>query len=164
MIDEWVAAIKIAATTLELDKENFIKLVELSLEGSVKIGWDNTPEDTKASIFVGDSKGAIADRLGRLIKIQFIGDGYFEGSRVEKAREYAQALFSLELRSICTVDEYIYWFHKYFFQSGIATEVAAAMFFAKICSPWREMLIQSYKVPEGQLDSVAEECLSLRTN
>ncbi|KAL0325278.1 UNVERIFIED_CONTAM: hypothetical protein Sradi_5097100 [Sesamum radiatum] len=27
LIDEWVAAIKIAATTLELDKENFIKLV-----------------------------------------------------------------------------------------------------------------------------------------
>ncbi|KAL2246216.1 UNVERIFIED_CONTAM: hypothetical protein Sindi_2889800 [Sesamum indicum] len=137
--------IKIAATTLELDKENFIKLVELSLEGSVKIGWDNTPEDTKASILAGDSKGAIADRLGRLIKIHFIGDGYFEGSRAEKAREYAQALFSLELRSICSVDEYINCFRKYFFQSGVATEVAAPMFFAKICSPWREMLIQSYK-------------------
>ncbi|KAL2252704.1 UNVERIFIED_CONTAM: hypothetical protein Sindi_0065100 [Sesamum indicum] len=65
LIDELVAAIKIAATTLELDKENFIKLVELSLEGSVKIGWDNISEDTKASILAGDSKGAIADRLGR---------------------------------------------------------------------------------------------------
>ncbi|KAL0283727.1 UNVERIFIED_CONTAM: hypothetical protein Sradi_7219700 [Sesamum radiatum] len=64
LIDEWVVAIKIAATTLELDKENFIKLVELSLEGSVKIGWDNTPADTKASILAGDSKSAIADRLG----------------------------------------------------------------------------------------------------
>ncbi|KAL2228408.1 UNVERIFIED_CONTAM: hypothetical protein Sindi_1820500 [Sesamum indicum] len=145
LIDEWVAAINIAATTLELDKEHFIKLVELSLEGSVKIGWDNTPKDTKASILAGDSKEAIADQLGRLIKIHFIGDGYFEGSRAEKAREYAQALFSLELRSICAVDEYIYWVRKYFFQSGVATEVAAPMFFAKICSPWREMLIQSYK-------------------
>ena len=28
------------------------------------------------------------------------------------------------------------------------------MFFTKICSPWRKMLIQSYKVLEGQLDSV----------
>ncbi|KAK4389993.1 putative enzymatic polyprotein [Sesamum angolense] len=145
LIDEWVATIKIAATTLELNKENFIKLVELSLEGSVKIGWDNTPADTKASILAGDSKSAIADRLGRLIKIHFIGDGYFEGSRTEKAREYAQALFSLELRSIYAVDEYIYWFRKYFFQSGVAVDVAAPMFFAKICSPWREMLIQSYK-------------------
>ncbi|KAL2237487.1 UNVERIFIED_CONTAM: hypothetical protein Sindi_0940400 [Sesamum indicum] len=162
LIDEWVAAIKIAATTLELDKENFIKLVELSLEGSVKIGWDNTPKDTKASILAEDSKGAIADRLGRLIKIHFIGDGYFEGSRAEKAREYAQALFSLELRSICAVDEYIYWFRKYFFQSGLATEVAAPMFFAKICSPWREMLIQSYKVPEGQLDSMARRMSFLK--
>ncbi|KAL2237554.1 UNVERIFIED_CONTAM: hypothetical protein Sindi_0947100 [Sesamum indicum] len=162
LIDEWVAAIKIAATTLELDKENFIKLVELSLEGSVKIEWDNTPEDTKASILAGDSKGAIADRLGRLIKIHFIGDGYFEGSRAKKAREYAQALFSLELRSICAVDEYIYWFRKYFFQSGVATEVAAPMFFAKIFSPWREMLIQSYKVPEGQLDSVARRMSFLK--
>ncbi|KAL2237997.1 UNVERIFIED_CONTAM: hypothetical protein Sindi_0991400 [Sesamum indicum] len=61
LIDKWVAAIKIAATTLELDKENFIKLVELSLEGSVKIRCDNTPEDTKASILAGDLKGAIAD-------------------------------------------------------------------------------------------------------
>ncbi|KAL0391532.1 UNVERIFIED_CONTAM: hypothetical protein Slati_4538300 [Sesamum latifolium] len=50
LIDEWVAALKIAANTLELDRENFIRLVELSLEGSVKIGWDNTPEDTKANI------------------------------------------------------------------------------------------------------------------
>ncbi|KAL2230681.1 UNVERIFIED_CONTAM: movement protein [Sesamum indicum] len=162
LIDEWVAAIKIAATTLELDKDNFIKLVELSLEGSVTIGWDNTPEDIKASILAGDSKGAIADRLGRLIKIHIIGDGYFEGSRVEKAREYAQALFSLELRSICAVDEYIYWFRKYFFQSGVGTEVAAPMFFAKICSPWREMLIESYKVPEGQLGSVAQRMSFLK--
>ncbi|KAK4381155.1 movement protein [Sesamum angolense] len=162
LIDEWVAAIKIAATTLELDKENFIKLVELSLEGSVKIGWDNTPADTKASILAGDSKSAIADRLGRLIKIHFIGDGYFEESRTEKARENAQALFSLELRSICAVDEYIYWFRKYFFQSGVAVDVAAPMFFAKICSPWREMLIQSYKVPEGQMDSVARRMSFLK--
>ncbi|KAL0445082.1 UNVERIFIED_CONTAM: hypothetical protein Slati_2230900 [Sesamum latifolium] len=108
LIDEWVVALKIAATTLELDGENFIRLVELSLEGSVKIGWDNTPEDTKANILAGDSKSAIAERLGRLIKIHFIGDGYFEGSKAEKAREYAQALFGLELRSICAVHEYIY--------------------------------------------------------
>ncbi|KAL2251501.1 UNVERIFIED_CONTAM: hypothetical protein Sindi_2272400 [Sesamum indicum] len=127
LIDEWVATIKIAATTLELDKENFIKLVELSLDGSIHIG-----------------------------------DGYFEGSRAEKARGYAQALFSLELRSICAVDEYVYWFRKYFFQSGVAMEVAAPMFFAKICSPWREMLIQSYKVPEGQLDSVARRMSFLK--
>ncbi|KAL0354096.1 UNVERIFIED_CONTAM: hypothetical protein Sangu_0990900 [Sesamum angustifolium] len=78
LIDEWVAAIKISTTTLELDKENFIKLVELSLEGSVKIRLDNTPADTKASTLAGDSKSAIAGRLGRLIKIHFIGDGYFE--------------------------------------------------------------------------------------
>ncbi|KAL0458643.1 UNVERIFIED_CONTAM: hypothetical protein Slati_0491500 [Sesamum latifolium] len=163
LIDEWVAALKIAATTLELDRENFIRLVELSLEGSVKIGWDNTPEDTKANILAGDSKSAIAERLGRLIKIHFIGDGYFEGSKTEKDREYAQALFGLELRSICA-DEYIYWFHKYFFQSGVATKVAAPMFFAKVCSPWREMLIQTYKVPEGQLDSVARRMSFLKTS
>ncbi|KAL0356036.1 UNVERIFIED_CONTAM: Enzymatic polyprotein [Sesamum radiatum] len=161
LIDEWVAALKIAATTLELDRENFIRLVELSLEGSVKIGWDNTPEDTKANILAGDSKSAIAERLGRLIKIHFIGDGT-SGSRTEKAREYTQALFGLELRNICTVDEYIYWFRKYFFQSGVATKIAAPMFFAKICSPWREMLIQAYKVPEGQLDSVARRMSFLK--
>ncbi|KAL0448098.1 UNVERIFIED_CONTAM: hypothetical protein Slati_1937700 [Sesamum latifolium] len=86
LIDEWVVALKIAATTLELDRENFIRLVELSLEGSVNIGWDNTPEDTKTNIFAGDSKSAIADQLGRLIKIHLIGDGYFERSKVEKAR------------------------------------------------------------------------------
>ncbi|KAL2225097.1 UNVERIFIED_CONTAM: hypothetical protein Sindi_2945000 [Sesamum indicum] len=51
LIDEWVAAIKKAATTVELDKENIIKLVELSLEGFVKIIWDNNPEDTKTSTF-----------------------------------------------------------------------------------------------------------------
>ncbi|KAL2250066.1 UNVERIFIED_CONTAM: hypothetical protein Sindi_2480300, partial [Sesamum indicum] len=52
-------------------------------------------------------------------------------NRAEKAREYAQSLFSLELRSICAVDEYIYWFPKYFFHSGVATEVAAPMSFLK---------------------------------
>ncbi|KAL2232426.1 UNVERIFIED_CONTAM: hypothetical protein Sindi_1422600 [Sesamum indicum] len=123
-------------------QNKFIKLVELSLEVSVKIGWDNTPEDTKASILVGDSKGAIADRLGRLINLHFIGDGYLKGSRAQKAREYVQALFSLKLRSICAVDEYIYWFHKYFFQSEVATE--------------------SYKVPKGQLDSVEQKMSFLK--
>ncbi|KAL0400097.1 UNVERIFIED_CONTAM: movement protein [Sesamum radiatum] len=162
LIDEWVAALKIEATTLELDRENFIRLVELSLEGSVKIGWDNTLEDTKANVLAGDSKSAIAEQLGRLIKIHFIGDWYFEGSKAEKARKYAQALFGLELRSICAVDEYIYWFRKYFFQSRVATEVAAPMVFAKICSPWREMLIQSYKVPDGQLNSVARRMSFLK--
>ncbi|KAL2240749.1 UNVERIFIED_CONTAM: hypothetical protein Sindi_0716100, partial [Sesamum indicum] len=117
--------IKIAATILELDKKNFKKLVEFSLEESVKIEWDNTLEDTKGNILTGDLKGATAHWLGRLIKIHFIGDGYFEGSRAEK--------------------------------SGVATEVAAPMFFAKICSPSREMLIQSYKVPEGQLDLVENQ-------
>ncbi|KAL2240144.1 UNVERIFIED_CONTAM: hypothetical protein Sindi_0655600 [Sesamum indicum] len=57
----WVATIKIATTTLEFDKENFIKLVELSLEGFVKIGWGNIPEDTKASILARDPKGTIVD-------------------------------------------------------------------------------------------------------
>ncbi|KAL0287067.1 UNVERIFIED_CONTAM: hypothetical protein Sradi_7132100 [Sesamum radiatum] len=108
LIDEWVAALKIVATILELDRKNFIRLVELSLEGSVKIGWDNTPEDTKANFLVGDSNSTIAKRLGRLIKIHFVGDGYFKESRAEKAREYTQALFGLELRNICAVDEYIY--------------------------------------------------------
>ncbi|KAL2225656.1 UNVERIFIED_CONTAM: hypothetical protein Sindi_3026500, partial [Sesamum indicum] len=98
LIDEWAAAIKKAATTVELDKENIIKLVELSMEGSVKIIWDNNPEDTKTSTLFGDSKGAIADRLGRLIKIDVIGDCYFEGSRPEKDKEYTQSLFSLEPR------------------------------------------------------------------
>ncbi|KAL0374069.1 UNVERIFIED_CONTAM: hypothetical protein Sradi_3322600 [Sesamum radiatum] len=98
LIDEWVTTIKIVKPTLELDKENFIKLVELSLEGSVKIGWNNSSEDTKVSILAGDSKSTIADRLGRLIKIHFIIDGYFEGSKAENAREYFQALFDLELR------------------------------------------------------------------
>ncbi|KAL0308754.1 UNVERIFIED_CONTAM: hypothetical protein Sradi_5817700 [Sesamum radiatum] len=131
LIDEWVASIKIGTTTLELDKENFIKFVELSLKDFVKIGWDNTPTDTKASILAGDSKSAIADQLGRLIKMHFIRDRYIEESRAEKAREYAQALFDLELRSICAVDEYIYRFRKYFFQSGAIVEVTALMFFAK---------------------------------
>ncbi|KAL0430585.1 UNVERIFIED_CONTAM: hypothetical protein Sradi_0684500 [Sesamum radiatum] len=38
LIDEKVVALKIVATTPELDRENFIRLVEFSLEGSVKIG------------------------------------------------------------------------------------------------------------------------------
>ncbi|KAL0435082.1 UNVERIFIED_CONTAM: hypothetical protein Sradi_0216100 [Sesamum radiatum] len=81
--------------------------LKLSLEGSVKMGWDNTLEDTKVNILAGDSNSTIAERLERLIKIHFIRDGYFEGSRAEKAREYTQALFGLELRNICAVDEYI---------------------------------------------------------
>ncbi|KAL2252645.1 UNVERIFIED_CONTAM: hypothetical protein Sindi_0059200 [Sesamum indicum] len=36
------------------------------------------------------------------------------------------------------------------------------MFFAKICSPWRKMLIQSYKVFEGQLDSVVRKMSFLK--
>lgn len=39
LIDEWITYMKIAATTLELDKENFVRLLELSMEGSIKVGW-----------------------------------------------------------------------------------------------------------------------------
>ncbi|KAL0301654.1 UNVERIFIED_CONTAM: hypothetical protein Sradi_6442200 [Sesamum radiatum] len=46
----------------------------------------------------------MVERLGRLIKVHFIRNGYFEGSRAEKAREYTQALVAIELRSICTID------------------------------------------------------------
>ncbi|KAL0462863.1 UNVERIFIED_CONTAM: hypothetical protein Slati_0173900 [Sesamum latifolium] len=53
LIHECVATIKIASTTLELDKESFIRLLELSLEGLVKVGWDNIQEDPKASILAG---------------------------------------------------------------------------------------------------------------
>ncbi|KAL0282595.1 UNVERIFIED_CONTAM: hypothetical protein Sradi_7256300 [Sesamum radiatum] len=84
LIDEWVAALKIATTTLELNQENFIRLVEFELGRFCEDQMGNTPEDTKANILVRDSKSAIAERLGRLIKIHFIGDGYFEGSRAEK--------------------------------------------------------------------------------
>ncbi|KAL0445174.1 UNVERIFIED_CONTAM: hypothetical protein Slati_2240100 [Sesamum latifolium] len=56
LIDEWVAALNIAATTLELNRENFIRLVELSLEGSMKIGWDNTPKIPKPTFLPGIQK------------------------------------------------------------------------------------------------------------
>ncbi|KAL0400268.1 UNVERIFIED_CONTAM: hypothetical protein Sradi_2370100 [Sesamum radiatum] len=94
-MDEWVAALKIAATTLELDRENFIRLVELSLEGFVKIGWDNTPEDTKANILAGDSKSAIAERLGRLIKIhssEMDTSWEVEHKRLENIHKHSLAL------------------------------------------------------------------------
>ncbi|KAL0405278.1 UNVERIFIED_CONTAM: hypothetical protein Slati_3841700 [Sesamum latifolium] len=104
LIDAWVAALKIAATTLELDREIFIRVVELSLEGSMNIGWDNTPEDTKANILAGDSKSAIVERLGRLTKIHLSEMDTSKEVR-QKAREYTQTLFGLELRSICAIDE-----------------------------------------------------------
>ncbi|KAL0388034.1 UNVERIFIED_CONTAM: hypothetical protein Sradi_2685200 [Sesamum radiatum] len=75
LIGNWASTMKIATTILELDKENFIRLLELSLDDSEKIGWDNNPEDTKVNIFVGDSKGATTECLGRLIKT------YLEESR-----------------------------------------------------------------------------------
>ncbi|KAL0345536.1 UNVERIFIED_CONTAM: hypothetical protein Sradi_4384900 [Sesamum radiatum] len=89
------AAIASISSNHTLDSsEKTSRLVELSLEGSVKIGWDNTPEDTKANILAGDSKSAIAERLGRLIKIHFIGDGYFEGNRkrLENIHKHSLAL------------------------------------------------------------------------
>ncbi|KAL2244213.1 UNVERIFIED_CONTAM: hypothetical protein Sindi_0539300 [Sesamum indicum] len=63
-------------TGAQLDKKNFIRLLELSLEGYVKVGWHNNSEDTKANILAEESKCAIAERLERLIKIHFIGDRY----------------------------------------------------------------------------------------
>ena len=162
LIDEWVSSMKIAATTLDLDRENFIRLIELSLEGSVKIGWKTTLPRLKEQILEGESKSTIAERFGRLFKTNFIGDGYFEEQEAEKTKVYTEALLDLELRSICAVDEYIYWFRKYFFQSKMSLDAALPLFFAKICSPWREMLIQSYSVPPDTIDSVARRMSFLK--
>ena len=155
LITEWVSSMKIAVSTLDLDKNNFIKLIELSLIGSAKYAWNQVTDDVKAGIYEGDSKSTIADRAGNIFRILFIGEGYFEEKESEKKRINTQYLMSIKLESICSIDEYIYWFRKYYFQSKMVDKEAIPLFFANICSPWREMLIQSYKLPVGAIDSVA---------
>lgn len=51
--------------------------------------WRTTSLSTKDEVLVGESRSAIAERLDKLLKIHFIGDGYFEKREVEKPREYA---------------------------------------------------------------------------
>ncbi|KAL2242893.1 UNVERIFIED_CONTAM: hypothetical protein Sindi_0407300 [Sesamum indicum] len=65
LIDELVVVVNITATTLELDKENFIKLLELSLEGSVEISGVTTEVAAPmvfAKICMGENVGPVIQR------------------------------------------------------------------------------------------------------
>ena len=74
LINEWVSSMKIAVSTLDLDKNNFIKLIELSLVGSAKYAWNQVTDEMKAGVYEGDSKSTIADRAGNIFRILFIGE------------------------------------------------------------------------------------------
>lgn len=92
--------------TLDLAKEYFVWLLELSLEELVKFRWDSTATNTKVEILVGEFKNTIVEHFGRRLEFHFIENAYFE-KRVKKTREYAETLIGLELNSICVVGEYI---------------------------------------------------------
>lgn len=76
----------------------------------MKVCWTDRTQETKDKVRARESKSTIVVKLSRLLKLYFIGDGYFEGRGDEKVKEYFQELLGLELKSICAVDEYIYFF------------------------------------------------------
>ncbi|XP_073143088.1 uncharacterized protein [Henckelia pumila] len=160
LIDDWTSAMRIAAGTLDLNKEGFIKLLEMILMGSVKIAWEMTMLETKESILAGELLNEIGGRMATLFKAQFIGVDYFNNQDTEKKKRYTQALYSLELHDIYLVDEYIMLFTKYRWNSGVEENIAIQLFFAKMPSPWREMLIKEY-VP-GNLDTLARRASFLK--
>ncbi|KAL8456816.1 hypothetical protein ACS0TY_034890 [Phlomoides rotata] len=124
LIDKWMASMKIAGNILEYDKSSFISLIELSLTGSVKIGWEGAPPEVRERVLSGESRTDIVDRFGGLFKVHFLGDGYFDRRKEERQREYTQAFYALELRSICEIDKYIFYFRKYYFESAIDPKIA----------------------------------------
>lgn len=106
MIDECVETMKIIATTLDMDKENCIQLLELSKYESVKVGWDTTTTNTMVKFLLEESKSTIVEQFGILLKLRFISNKYFE-KRTKKIREYAQALYDHEIRGICNTWTYL---------------------------------------------------------
>ena len=79
LIEEWASSAKIAAGTLDLNKTDFIRLLEMSLSGSVKGAWEMTPAETKTMAFNTESLNEIIDNVSTLFKIQFVGVDYFNG-------------------------------------------------------------------------------------
>ncbi|KAL8467772.1 hypothetical protein ACS0TY_031130 [Phlomoides rotata] len=74
LIDKWMASMKIAGTILEYDKKDFIGLIELSLTGSIKIGWEGAPPEIKEKVLSGNSRTDIVDRFGTIIRKKFSGE------------------------------------------------------------------------------------------
>lgn len=66
LIDDWASAMRIAAGTLGLEKEGFILLLEMSLEGSVKISWDMTSPEIRRDVLSGESLKGIVDNMAKL--------------------------------------------------------------------------------------------------
>lgn len=86
---------KNAATTIDLNIENFVCLLKLSMEWLVKVWWSATTFGINKEVLAGESKSAIAERLGRLLKLYFIWYGYFKETKATKVKEYSHVLFGL---------------------------------------------------------------------
>ncbi|KAL8508074.1 hypothetical protein ACS0TY_018577 [Phlomoides rotata] len=91
LIDGWMSTMKVAGNTFDYDKESFISLTELSLTGSVKIGWEGAPTEVKEEVIKGESRTNIIDRIGGLFKVNFLGDDYFD-KRNEESEYYIEKM------------------------------------------------------------------------
>ena len=156
LIDEWNSAMRIAAATLELEKDSFVKILETSLAGVVKMAWEQRmTSETKEACFTPNTFIEMADRMSMTIKNHFLGTGYFEGFGEEKRKKYLMAFYNLRLMVLepKMLNKFFRYFNLYLHHSKVEEKLAMELFFLKFPSPWKEMLVQDYQV--NNQDSVA---------
>lgn len=147
---------QIAAATLNLEKDAYVKILETSLAGVAKLAWEQRLTETaREECFEPESFADIINRMAMTLKNHFLGTGYFEGFSDDKEKKYKMAFYNLRLMVLepKMLNQFFKYFNLYLHHSKIEESFARELFFLKFPSPWREMLIRDYEI--NHLDSVA---------
>lgn len=154
IIDDWSSSMRIAAGTLDLEKEGFIKLLEMSLLGVAKTLWSRVAPAVKEETLEPASYTEIVDRMAFWFKLTFLGADNFGSADSEKRKNYSQAILNLRLNNMEkeSIDQFFKLYHIYQWNSDVDERVCVEIFFTKFPSPWKEMFIKEY-IP-GDPDNV----------
>lgn len=87
---------KIVSNTLDLDKESFVRTIQHSFAGIIKIMWENVFIEEKDGYLRTKSYTKIIGGLVTILKHYFLGKGYHDGQLRGKEESVCNDVVQLE--------------------------------------------------------------------
>ena len=162
-IERWERDLRIAIVVNNMSFEDSKKFVEMTLFSNVYRWYINVDQPRKDAMLAGDDIGKIISQIIHEIRIEFIGEGYYERHSTEYARKYLDAIHRLTLLDMSDIDNYICTFKEYYYYlyGKIGQQsVYLSLFYAKIPEPWGRNLQVSYEKERERAGQ--EDCLGAR--
>ena len=109
-IERWERDLRIAIVVNNMSFEDSKKFVEMTLLSNVYRWYINVDKPRKDAMLAGDDIGKIISQITHEIRIEFIGEGYYERHSTEYARKYLDAIHRLTLLDMPDIDSD--WSHQ----------------------------------------------------